>query len=760
MPLSGDARATVFCALAFARDAHAFNQYLAEIPAFAALRDERPRVLDAGEAQALLDATEAYIDDTETGVFSFGLWDATARQARSDLTHALAVAPWIGPEGTLFEAPPTLDGIALDEAQATWLAGELDRVRDTDAAAHLASALRVVAEVVPAERLSGTGFGLFRRAHEASAQTADAAEDGRTDHAALPYQVRQLAAPIQAQLGVMLPALLGSSPGFVLSAPADAVAQGPRPPEPQRLPVDAATAAWLGRFAAEHLASARSLPNLFAAARVFSVDGALTGARAASFRAFLDDYLAQWPHLDVFDFNKLERLAAARVSGNPTPLARIHGAAVEPGRFHVAVDESVKQALSHVDFDLPWIPHRFGYRAKQAAELVDILAERAHQGKGPLASLRRTFPEAVHRVVATTSDMAYNALIFEVDHGGSTTIHYLDSSGDLHPHARKPEDKHVLFRAEIDRDGHVHILHPERLPVSRRAYPLMNTYGLGDHIDVESYTADAEQRLEAKERYETRYQMARGTIVGFDDQGMHRVRLDDPDDPRELHVSYDRIRAWNNPHLASETDGVACTVSFDRRRDRRFADDLQAMEAIAHEHGLPEFDLSMSETALSQVQKAFLKALNAFTSRTLRYPAKPPRTPEDEAYHDRLSRGTHPMGDYLEVARGVCRHQFVREHMGKLRAGLEERFASGAANTYGGDFRGLHIWGEVSLADRSRLAYDNPEPDDTRYLSNPTWKDPYIPLWDGAYGNDLRRIELYDRTNRYGYLLAHTESVS
>ena len=39
--------------------------------------------------------------------------------------------------------------------------------------------------------------------------------------------------------------------------------------------------------------------------------------------------------------------------------------------------------------------------------------------------------------------------------------------------------------------------------------------------------------------------------------------------------------------------------------------------------------------------------------------------------------------------------------------------------------------------------------DNARYLSDQTWSDRAIPLWEGAYGTDKRRVEMYDRTSRY-----------
>ena len=98
--------------------------------------------------------------------------------------------------------------------------------------------------------------------------------------------------------------------------------------------------------------------------------------------------------------------------------------------------------------------------------------------------------------------------------------------------------------------------------------------------------------------------------------------------------------------------------------------------------------------------------------------------------------GTALSGELVKIERGVCRHQCILEHLLLQRAGIDSRLASGAANTSSGDFRGYHIWCEVTLADG------------TRFLSDQTWDDATIPLWAGAYSVDKRRIEMGYRTDR------------
>ena len=724
--------ATWLCALAFARDRDAYDAFCSGMDAFAGVRPDGR--LDEGERAALIDALSGYIEGSKTQVFTFGKWVGAAEAAAGALRHDAAVARWIGPQGSLRQVPPALGAVALTRAQADWFANNVDLVADEGAADRLSAAASRLDGWAPGDALAPAAFHLLVRVHN---QLRNGVEGGsrRLDYRGLDEALDRAADGLEQRLRAALAGLSAPSPSL------------------DGIQLDSGDAAWLAALLRSRARSARAVDSVAAALKTWS--GGERAEDMAGFRRFVEGYLAQWPDVAVFDFNKLERMAAA-ARGEGDAICRINGEPVAPGRFHVAVGEAVAAAAATVDFELAWIPHRFGYRARQAVELVDLLAEQLQAGRGPLATLHAAAPGAAVSVLGTTSDMEYNLLIFKLDREGQAAeLFYMDSEGELHPRYRSPERKHVLFEAAVDARAHVDVRVPEAIPLSRKAYPLMNPYGVGDRIDVEFVDREAEETQEVKERFETRYKVVQGTITGFDHKGFHTVTFTDPAGAaRSREVSYEVIRRMNNPHIIKEVGDSACTVSFDRERDGLLRADLDAMEAIARELGLLDFPLSLDEVALARLQKRFLKALNTFTSKTLIYPRKPPVDEADEGYHDRLATGTHPAGDYLAIARGVCRHQFVREHMGKQRAGIDERFASGAANTYTGDFRGLHIWGEVSLADRARLLQDNREPTDTRFLSDPTWHDPYIPLWDGAYGNDSRRVEMYRRTGNYARHLA------
>lgn len=722
-------------ALAFATSDAAAALLLTSVSALAAISTRRDTLSrDAGAA--LRAALTRAVNGTTATLLSFATWPAETQRAVSDVVHARAVAA--------FDAS-RCGGRTWTPRQAAELEDAVQIARDAPALGNLEAAVREAsAPFGDGAALPGTAWAAVRRAIQPLRDAAESSVDRRSDLTSLTGRVHADAAWIFEQIPSLWTALAQGTTPALSDAPA--------------MPVDPTTAAWLRGLATHRLASARSLPNLLLTL--------LAGPHEAV-RAQVDAYIQQWPDADVFDFNKLDRQVKAGLSGDTRPIYTLNGEAVEAARLHVAVGLAVKAALAKVAFPLPWIAHRFGYRAKQAAELVDLLAERAAQGRGALAQLRLLRPDAALHVLATTSDLEYNSLIFQVETGSGRETSgretsgretwYADSAGQVALHSRAPEPKHVLFDAVVDARGAIAFSVPASLGLSSRAYPLVCTWGLGDRVDVEARVAGATDHLVETERFATASQVQCGTITAYDTQGNHTLEVDTPAGKQTRVATWDQVRGWNNPHLVAEEGGVACSVVFNRSRDPRFVASLAEADRIAAAHGLPEFDLALTEVELAAAQKRFLRALNAWSRTVLIYPRHPPKDEADKAYDDKLDDGVHPMGAYLELKRGVCRHQFVHEHMGKQRAGVDERFASGAANTGTGAFRGLHIWGEVILPDRSRLAAEHVEPSDTRYLSDATWGDPYVPLWEGAYGNDLRRVEMYARTAQYATLMVRSD---
>ncbi|CAN0594094.1 unnamed protein product, partial [Laminaria digitata] len=146
---------------------------------------------------------------------------------------------------------------------------------------------------------------------------------------------------------------------------------------------------------------------------------------------------------------------------------------------------------------------------------------------------------------------------------------------------------------------------------------------------------------------------------------------------------------------------------------------------------------------LAKRQKECAGAIMKYVRDAMKYPASKDGHPDANSakYHEIMDGmdywDTVPMGELLDIGKGVCRHQCIAEHLLMQVAGIDSRLASGAANERDGRYRGLHIWMELSLADNAR------------YLSDQTWNDTAIPLWNGAYDSDKRRVEMFHRTDRY-----------
>ena len=94
-----------------------------------------------------------------------------------------------------------------------------------------------------------------------------------------------------------------------------------------------------------------------------------------------------------------------------------------------------------------------------------------------------------------------------------------------------------------------------------------------------------------------------------------------------------------------------------------------------------------------------------YTANAMIYPRSKDSNPDEASakYHEYIDNASGwnrvALGEFVKIERGVCRHQCILEHLLLQRAGIDSRLASGAANTSSGDFRGYHIWCEVTLAD-------------------------------------------------------------
>jgi hypothetical protein len=384
-----------------------------------------------------------------------------------------------------------------------------------------------------------------------------------------------------------------------------------------------------------------------------------------------------------------------------------------------------------------WMAHRWGYRAKESVELMDVIAENTAQGKGPVAELRAQFPGKTIEVQATGLDGAHQQFLFAVKDGNRDVALYNQGSDGSLSRYRGRKDP-VLFTAEINEDGSFDVQVPSRNRFNK--YPLQTTYAVGDSIDVAFYDSQAIEVRTEGEKFDTKYKNLQGIITGFDPEGNYQVKFTKPDGTdAQKTLSLGEIRKHNTPHYFSEQGSYLRDVEIDIRDDQPLKDFLSGADPIIQRHLPTDGTLNhLSAQDIAKRQKACIDELMDYADERMKYPrSKESSDPESRRYWELDDLHRYPIGELLKIGKGQCRHQCIAEHLLLQRAGIDSRLASGAANTGSGNYRGLHLWVEVTLADNAR------------YLSDQTWKDEAIPLWDGAYDSDKRRIEIYNRTSDF-----------
>jgi hypothetical protein len=122
--------------------------------------------------------------------------------------------------------------------------------------------------------------------------------------------------------------------------------------------------------------------------------------------------------------------------------------------------------------------------------------------------------------------------------------------------------------------------------------------------------------------------------------------------------------------------------------------------------------------------------------------------------HEELTESSAPnesnIGEYYQNGMGECRHQATAHHVLLQEMGIDSRLTSGAANTGSGDFRGLHLWMEITLSDGHQVLVD------------PTWSSPPFDPVDlrEAYAEDKRRQERPAATHaRYDDVVAFAPGI-
>jgi hypothetical protein len=733
--LTGPAAGAALTALAFAKNAAAVDSIKKGLEEYAKINMPSFSVsggIDAQEAKAVADFLAPYVNNASTTQLVFGAFLNDAPREVAKHTNARVQAQ-LAP---LLDGPsPKLGGVPLSGEQAAVVKQLLPGIKDEGALQSLGRALLSAhgafsstintqgTSSVPAQPLSPAAFAVFSRAALAALDAKKDMKDGMIDMSAL---TRDVSADAKAVGDSVLPHLRTLSMA---------------PPKMGAVVVSPALAGALKTLLLERTRSPLSGPNLLGGLEVVAQKngGKVEGAAADAFLKIVDDYIAEFPGAKLLDFNKLGRVASFRIEGKQVPLCTLNGQAVPLADFYTKVAVGVAASIDKSDLRHAWMADRFGWRAKCSVELLDVIAQQTAEQAGPVHVLRQQFPGATIEILATAKDGEHERFLYRVQGQG---VFCEQSDGLVTRYDERLRTVHpILFTATVRDDGAFDVQVPPLRKINK--YPLQTPFSVGDSVDVQFFDSQAQDKAVEGQPFETRYKVLHGTIKSYDAAGNYVVAFKDPQG-REQQKSFtiDELMKQNVPHYFSENASLFSDVSINVRTDAQLKAFLDGAEPIIRKH-LPTDGslLSLSTDELAKRQKACVDELMKYARDRVKYPTDKNASPDEKSrfYHEAIGDGWGrvDLGYLVQIERGVCRHQCIVQHLLLQRAGIDSRLASGAANTPSGDFRGFHIWVELSLADNAR------------YLSDQTWNDVSIPLWDGAYGTDKRRIEMYDRTARY-----------
>jgi hypothetical protein len=626
---------------------------------------------------------------------------------------------------------PTLLGVPLTRAQAAEIKDKvLPGLKDKSAAEDFARALNSAAQL---DSSAAPGWGAPPTADkvlspaEADLVTRVAApfirdmggsETGMIDTRKLRSAVEDQVKGIRDELQPRLKSLEGT------------------PPKWGDIEVDGDTAKLLKQLAGENVRSKMSVTNIDLGLKAIAAKsgGKVTGDAAKVFDAVVNEYKSNWPGLQTFDFNKLERIARFKVEGKDVPLCTINGQSVGLAKFYGAVGAEVAGKVDKTQLRHEWMADRYGFRARQSVEILDVFAEQMVRGEGPVAALKKKFPGAEVNVQVTGQDFAHTEFLFEVKQNGRSTLYNQGSDGKISEYRGRTDPK--LFDAKMKDDGSFDVTIPDK--INTRRYPVQQTYSIGDTVDFEFLDSQATEVRTEGEKFDTKYKILEGEITGFTADGKYELKVTMPDGKEETKtLEWSKLRRANHPHYFSESGSYLRDVTINLTNDPDLKTFLDNAQPIIDKH-LPKGETaSMTAAELAERQKNCIAELMDYTAKGMKYPKKESSNADDQQYWKLDDLYRFKLGELTKIKRGVCRHQCIAHHLLLQRAGIDSRLASGAANTGSGNYRGLHLWVEVTTADGAR------------FLSDQTWKDEAIPLWDGAYDSDARRTEIYNRTSDF-----------
>jgi len=639
---------------------------------------------------------------------------------------------------SLAAEPPALDGYPLTRVQADTLSGMLGHLRDVGALGQLKRCLNLTALAYQGKLSYATGasnpmapigegaFDCLARALTGYVRGAASSPDGKLGFDDLVQQLQSDLWPFSQAVAERLNSLKSTTPswGGVVVTPDAAI--------------------YLRTTLEQHLRSSMTLDNLDRAVTLIATarGGQLDATGAATLQQVVSDYLAFYPGRRLLDFNKLERLAKCKVEGKPYPCFTVNGQAVGLAEFYATTADAVRTSFAQGPQTLPWYADRWGFRARGAIELLDVIAEQAARHEGPVALLQDRNPGCSVEVQVTGRDGDHEQFIYVVKKQGAVVDYFTQGSEGTVAAYRKVTTP-ILMTASISPEGGLSVTVPKPLVTTR--YPLQQTYSIGDSIDYPYYDQAAAESQTEGSAFSTRYKILEAKITGFTADGNYTVAYTLPDgQARTGSLTLNEIRKANNPHVFPVGGASYIDVSIDVDTDASLKAFLDGAQPIIDKY-LPTDGsiLSLSPADLEERQLACREALRLYCGERMTYPAEPEAHPDEAAKQfwalmETLKwGGTVPFGELLDLGRGVCRHQDIAGHLLCQIAGIDSRLAEGAANTDANMFRGLHIWQELTLATGRR------------YLSDQTWYDTGIPLWNGAYNIDARRTEMYNRTAAY-----------
>ncbi len=727
--VKGEASAIALACLSFAKDQTAVDNIDKGLQAWAKMDGQSD--LSAAEAKGAFKMLEPYINGASATNLVFG---AFAQDAPKAVAKTQQEATQAKLEPLLNAARPTLGGVPLSASQADFIKTLLPVIRDDATVTALTRALATAHGAVtptlstwgtpsaPTEALSPAAFGAFQRAMTAAFDGAGGTADGMLDARAVDTLVRSEATT----LGDSVKPFLNNLTQGVVKDGSTTIAVSP------------ALAGELKSLVLAHAKSAMSVPNIVGAATVVAAKhgGKLDGAGASQLSTIIRGYMSEFPGVELLDFNKLGRIASFEVEGKQVPLSTLNGRPQKLAEFYTAVATAVSTSIKS-DIRHPWAGPRWGVRAKQSAELLDVIAQRTAEGTGPINVLKQQFPNQPVQILATGKDGEHERFLYKV----GNRVFAEASDGRVQPYdTQRNGTDPVLFTADVRDDGAYDV---QVVQTTTRKYPTQTTYAVGDSIDLAYRDHQAQNAYDEGKPFATQYKVANGTIKGFDVAGNYSVEFKDPQGQTQTKtVSLTEIKKYNHPHYFSENSSYFSDIVINVNNDKVLKDFLEGADPIIKQH-LPTDGtlLSLSPEELVKRQKSALEALMKYAAQNMKYPTDKATATDAESkeYHRLIGDGWDKvdLGELVKIQKGVCRHQCILQHLLLQRAGIDSRLASGSANTSSGAFRGFHIWVEVTLADNAR------------YLSDQTWNDPYIPLWDGAYNIDKQRAEMYDRTARY-----------